>query len=150
MVKVDKKTTKEKGDEFEKKVATWVKTQWHGTKKLTVKTNQFARGFAAKNPFQIDVHVRDKGKDWQDDTWIECKRGKANRDIVYAMVGKALEIKKAHKKGISDFDFDHLMIVSAKEFPDDTINAAIANEVACVYYDGRSYNTVNDGDWWQG
>jgi len=137
-----------KGREFEKKVARWAKRRF---KTNEVKTNIFMYGLHVKKPYEVDVWVHEErllGLE-EFDTWIDCKalESRVKREHVQLLVAKAGDIKAAKDEGKEKFYFDQLAIASTSKFDDDALSYANEHDVACFYYDGKTFNLENKARW---
>lgn len=144
------KTTTEKGQAFEKKVATWARKKF---KLGEVERNCRFKGKIAVRPFEIDIvalkTVSGLVGTVTEVFWIECKDRKATikRTDIFKFWGSAIDVKKMVPaitwSGLSKeqvkMSWGYLIFVSNSAFDVDAINFAKEHKIACYYYDGKTF-----------
>lgn len=141
MKKAKPPTTTEKGEVFEKKVATWLKRQ---IKPKELLSNQFFKGKTAVRPHQVDLVVRTKN-DYI--IWVECKdrKGSIKRTDILKLANAAKDVKDTvglyWTKPLQAWDY--LFFVSTAKFDADAINFAKQQDMGCYYYDGKTFQEEN-------
>jgi hypothetical protein len=141
-----KKSTHNKGHDFEKKVAKWAKRYFDATE---VQTNILVNGLRVKRPYEVDVHVYKKKLLSQSDIWVECKdiSSSIRRTHIFKLLSSAQDVEDAHHEGREEFYFDRLVFVSSSNFDTDALSYADENDIACFHYDGKKYVLKNNPSW---
>jgi hypothetical protein len=143
---------RKKGHDFEDKVAKWAKKFFEADE---VFVRKLRMGYTQKRPYEIDVHVRIVGgyivNRGGHDIWIECKNlsETVKRTHIFKTVESVKDVNRNFHEGRSREScyFDHVAVISTSGFDVGALGYATENDVACIHYDKRKFNIVNDIDW---
>lgn len=127
----------ETGAELEKRVASWLKTQFG----YECERRELARGLIAKRPYEVDIHALKKGflGFGKKNIWVECKPYKIKRTHVTKLVESARDVRDAVEKEIEEWYPDILMLVSNRGFDVDAIGMADKHGIYCVKAGRRTF-----------
>lgn len=141
------RTTTEKGQAFEKKVATWAKRRF---KLQDVKFNRYFKGKIFTRPIEIDV-VGWTHSAWSGTKilWFECKDRKTNikRTDMINLKERANDARDTSQDALVSIlggksslnQWDELIFVSTSKFDQDALSYAQKNKIKCFLYDGRTF-----------
>jgi len=144
----------DKGHRFEEVVAKWAKRKFNLDK---VDLNQQFKGKVAVRPFEIDIVGLKKASGLLVAKevvvfWIECKDREASikRTDINKLYDSAVDVKKAVPSitwsGLSKqqvkMSWDNLVFVSSSTFDVDALNFAEKHNIACYYYDGKTFKKM--------
>lgn len=140
----------EKGVQFEKRVARWLKQKFG----YNCERRVLVRGQIAKRPYEVDIHawreervISQFGKPFIDrtDVWVECKTYKVRRSHVSQLLEYARDVEYAADiLKIAEWSPDILMLVSNVGFDIDSIRFANEFSIYCVKIGKRRYTFVGE------
>ena len=131
-----------KGEEFEKRVARWLKRL---SKDFNCEMRVKVRGKAAKKPYEVDIHAWRKVGIFKrtKDLWIECKAHKVRREHVSKLMLAIDDVKDAYPE-VAEWCPDVAMIVSSVGFDDDAVALANKYGIYCVHASERGFQFVGN------